>query len=322
MAITLRPTRAPDAAELGHILYGAFATLADRHNFPRDFPSPEIGAEVMSVLIGHPGFYGIAAEEDGRLVGSNFLDFRSPVAGIGPISVDPGAQNSEIGRRLMQAVIDEAVSRNAAGIRLVQAAYHNRSLSLYTKLGFATREPLSVLQGTPPGERFSGYEVAAATRNDLDACNQLCRMVHGFVRSREVEEAIETGDARVVVHQWRVTGYTTEIGFRGHAVAETNRDLIALIATASEYSGPGFLLPTRNHEVFSWCLDRGLRVVMQMHLMSIGLYNEPQGAYLPGILVLKPCKSADPGESGGTRSPSPMIAWLRVAQPILQLRLT
>lgn len=184
----------------------------------------------------------------------------------------------------MQAVMDEAVARNAAGIRLVQAAYHNRSLSLYTKLGFATREPLSVLQGIPPGECFPGYEVATATRNDLDACHRLCRTVHGFARSREVEEAVETGRARVVVHQGRITGYATEVGFFAHAVAETNRDLIALIAAAPEYSGPGFLLPTRNHEVFSWCLNHELRLVMQMTLMSIGLYNEPQGSYLPSIL--------------------------------------
>ena len=163
MAVTLRPTRTPDAVELGGILYRAFATLAERHNFPRDFPSPEVGAEVVATLIAHPGFYGVAAEENGRLAGSNFIDLRSPVAGIGPISVDPDAQNAGIGRRLMRAVIDEAVSRDAAGIRLVQAAYHNRSMSLYTKLGFVTREPLSLLQGTPPGEGFPGYEVAAAT---------------------------------------------------------------------------------------------------------------------------------------------------------------
>jgi len=236
------------------------------------------------MLTANPGFYGVAAEEDGRLAGSNFIDLRSPIAGIGPISVDPNAQNKGTGRRLMQAVMDEAVTRNVAGIRFVQAAYHNRSLSLYTKLGFATREPLSLLQGNTPGERFAGYEVADATPKDAEACNRLCHSVHGFERAGEVQEAIEAGRARLVKHQGRITGYATDIGFFAHAVAETNRDLIALIAPAPEYSGPGFLLPTRNHEVFSWCLDRGLRLVMQMTLMTIGVYNEPRGAYLPTIL--------------------------------------
>jgi hypothetical protein len=57
-----------------------------------------------------------------------------------------------------------------------------------------------------------------------------------------------------------------------------------LIAAAAEFPGPGVLLPTRNHEMFQWCLNRGLKLVFQMTLMSIGLYNEPAGAYLPSIL--------------------------------------
>ena len=47
---------------------------------------------------------------------------------------------------------------------------------------------------------------------------------------------------------------------------------------------PGLLLPSRNGEVFRWCLARGLRVVQPMTLMSLGLYNEPRGAFLPSIL--------------------------------------
>ncbi len=58
--------------------------------------------------------------------------------------------------------------------------------------------------------------------------------------------------------------------------------LKALIGTAIAFPGPGFLLPTRNHEIFAWCLDNGLRLIMQATLMSTGLYNEPAGAYLPG----------------------------------------
>jgi hypothetical protein len=33
----------------------------------------------------------------------------------------------------------------------------------------------------------------------------------------------------------------------------------------------------------AWCLKAGLRIVRQSTLMTIGLYNEPQGAWLPSI---------------------------------------
>ena len=56
------------------------------------------------MLIAHLGFYGLVAEEDGQIVGSNFMDQRSPIGGIGPISVDPAAQNRRADRSLMQAM--------------------------------------------------------------------------------------------------------------------------------------------------------------------------------------------------------------------------
>ena len=58
----------------------------------------------------------------------------------------------------------------------------------------------------------------------------------------------------------------------------------ALIGAAEGYPGPGFLVPTRNHDLLKWCLDRGLRLAQQMNLMTIGLYNQPAAAYLPSIL--------------------------------------
>ena len=149
MAISVRPAVAADAAACGAILYRAFQTLADRHNFPPDFPSVEVATGLLSMLLADPGFYAVVAEDEGRIVGSNFADQSSQIAGIGPVSVDPMVQNQGVGRSLMQAVVDHFAARNFPGIRLAQAAYHNRSLCLYTKLGFRTREPLSVMQGPP-----------------------------------------------------------------------------------------------------------------------------------------------------------------------------
>ena len=82
----------------------------------------------------------------------------------------------------------------------------------------------------------------------------------------------------------RITGYATEVGFLGHSVAESNEDLKALIGRAEAFTGPGFLLPTRNSDLMRWCLEKGLRVVIPMTLMSTGLYNEPAGAFLPSVI--------------------------------------
>jgi predicted N-acetyltransferase YhbS len=283
MTIALRPGTAADAKACGHICYEAFKAIGNAHNFPPDFPSPEVAVGLLLQLLTHPRHYSVVAENDGVIVGSNFLDERSCIASIGPITVEPTGQNHGVGGRLMQDVLQRAAQRQASGVRLLQSGYHNRSLCLYTKLDFHAREPMSILQGKPLALRFSGYEVRPATTADLFACNAICLKVHGFDRAGELGDAIDQKTASVVEYQGRITGYTTGIAFFGHSVAETNRDLMALIGAASEFGGPGFLLPTRNHAVFKWCLEHGLKLVFQMTLMTIGLYNEPSGAYLPSV---------------------------------------
>ena len=283
MRIVLRPGKTTDAAACGTICYEAFKAIGTAHNFPPDFPSPQVASGLLSMLLAHPSFYSVVAENEGRIVGSNFLDERSCIAGVGPLSVDPTIQNHGVGGRLMQEVLDREAQRQAAGVRLLQSGFHNRSLCLYTRLGFWTREPISTLQGKPPGQRFAGYEVRPATAADVAACNRVCLQVHGFDRGGELRDAIEQKRASVVEHLGRITGYTTGIALFGHSVAATNRDLMALIGAAPEFGGPGFLLPTRNHEVFKWCLEAGLKLVFQMTLMTIGLYNEPTAAYMPSI---------------------------------------
>ena len=280
----LRPGNREDAAACGLIDFEAFKSVSSQHNFPWDFPSVEVATSVVTMMLSNKGFYSVVAELDGKVVGSNFLDERNPISGVGPISVDPKVQNQTIGRSLMLAVMERSAHRGFAGIRLVQAAYHNRSLCLYTKLGFDTRETLSKMYGPPPKLKFPGYEVRAAAAADLDACNQLCSRIHGHDRGGELSDAINQGTAKVVEHMGQISGYSTDIAFFAHAVSETNQDLKALICATPEIGGGGFLLPTRNGDLFRWCLQNNLRLVHQMTLMTIGLYNEPAGPYLPSVL--------------------------------------
>jgi hypothetical protein len=88
----------------------------------------------------------------------------------------------------------------------------------------------------------------------------------------------------VVEREGRVTGYSSALAFFGHSAAETNTDLQAMIASVDSFGGSGILVPTRNAALFQWCLANGLRIVQPLTLMSVGLYNEPQGAWLPSIL--------------------------------------
>jgi GNAT superfamily N-acetyltransferase len=283
LEVTIRAATPDDGAICGQICYDAFLNINTAHGFPCDFPGPEATTRVLSMMFSSPGCYCVVAEVEGRIVGSNCLYERSLIGGVGPVTVDPNTQHAGVGRKLMQAVMDRANGRNA-GLRLVQAAFHNRSLALYTSLGFDVREPLSCVQGRTRERAVSGCVVRPAQSTDLDACNALSRRVHGYDRGDELAEASRQKTAVVVERGGRITGYASALAFSGHATAETNLDMQALIASAESFGGPGILVPSRNSALLRWCVGNGLRIVQPMTLMSTGLYNEPAGAWLPSIL--------------------------------------
>lgn len=286
-SFTLRSPRPDDAEALARVCFDAFADINARHCFPSDFPTLDGPRGLFGMMLATDRIRGVVAERDGSILGSAFAWLgNDSIAGIGPVTVDPSAQASGVGKAMMQAVLDHARRARCAGVRLVQAAFNTRSMSLYTKLGFDVREPLACMAGEPAAGGVEGLEVRPATDADIDACNAVCRAVHGHAREDDLRFGLMTGSARVVVRKadGRVTGYTTDVGFFGHAAAEGNRELMALIGTTAQIGGPGVLIPTRNAELFRWCLAAGLRVVQPMTLMSQGRYREPQGAFWPSIL--------------------------------------
>ena len=102
--LTIRAGRTEDAEPCGSICYEAFKAIAEEHNFPPDFPSPEVSGGLVTSLLSRGEIYSVVAEVDGRVVGSNFLWENGTIAGVGPITIDPDAQNVAVGRRLMEDV--------------------------------------------------------------------------------------------------------------------------------------------------------------------------------------------------------------------------
>jgi GNAT superfamily N-acetyltransferase len=285
--VRLRPVEPGDRDACARIVYEAFAGIHDHHRFARDFPTVEAAEELVGMFIAHPRIWGVVAEIDGRVVGSNFLDERGPVTGVGPITVDPAAQGRGVGRRLMEAAIERGAG--AAGVRLLQDAFNAASLSLYASMGFEVREPMAVMGGTLRAGVASPLEVRALTEDDLEACERLSLRVHGFERTAELRDALGAPgfSPRVAVRDGRIVAYASTLTFfpAAHAVAESEEDLIALVAgSLAGGETASFLLPLRQGAVLRWCLANGLRVVKPMTYMTLGEYREPAGAWVPTVL--------------------------------------
>ncbi|MCW2685519.1 MAG: hypothetical protein JWR37_409 [Mycobacterium sp.] len=286
--IAIRAIEPADGDDCARIVYEAFARLHDHHRFPRDFPTLEAASQLTGSFIAHPRIWGVVAEADGQIIGSNFLDERGPIKGVGPITIDPEAQGHGVGRRLMEAVM--ARGADARGIRLFQDSFNMQSLSLYASLGFEVREPAVVMSGAPKSGPPSGTQVRPLEVDDLEECERLCIGVHGFERTSELRDAIQTPALSpfVAVRDGRITAYATTVTFypAAHGVAETEDDLCALIAgalTAGEEPA-SFLLPTRQADLFRWCLNQSMRPVKPMTYMTIGEYREPAGGWIPSVL--------------------------------------
>jgi predicted N-acetyltransferase YhbS len=286
MSVQLRPMKQEDVETCGNICFEAFKSIADKHNFPHDFPTPESAIQLTQSFFSSEQVYNVVAEADGKVVGANHLWEYDEIRAVGPITVDPTFQQRGVGRLLMQAVIDRG--KGSKGIRLVQDAFNATSLSLYTSLGFDVREPLVLMGGVVTGEVPGGIQVRKLDERDLNACGELCRKTIGVDRTNELRAIPPFLGSFVAVRDGRVTAYTSAPHFwpLNQAVAETENDMYAVLLGACSLANQtplSMLVPMRESGLFRWMLQHGLRVVKPMTLMSMGHYDEPTGVYLPCV---------------------------------------
>src|SRR5205085_11767871 len=152
------------------------------------FTSVQQATYVARLFIGLASVRGTVAEDDERILGAVFLDRGDPIKSIGLIAVDPTSQRLGVGRRLMQAAIEQA--GDASGVRLVQEAFNTHAMGLYASLGFEVKEPLVVMTGRPRSAPPAGIIARSITSADLEECAALCRHVHGIDRTVDLEDAL------------------------------------------------------------------------------------------------------------------------------------
>jgi GNAT superfamily N-acetyltransferase len=281
----LVPAKPEHAEELGRICFEAFKGIHDRHNFPRDLPTRELADNVIGLFVSRDDIYGVAALVDGRPAGSNFLSLSDPVAGVGPITVDPSTQARGLGRALMQDVIDYAERNGIKHVRLLQDSFNMSSLSLYASLGFEVRAGVALMDASS-GSQTSQGGARPAAESDIEAMDDLCRSIYKVSRRNEVAAAMKWGFPPVVAERGgTMTGYLVP-GFLGHGVARTEEDAFALIDEVSRTVPhlAKFFCPLSEAGFYRESLKRGYRAVKVMNLMSIGHYDPPDEIWMPSVL--------------------------------------
>jgi GNAT superfamily N-acetyltransferase len=285
MAIELVPAEPQHARELGSICFEAFKELQDRACGTRDFPTVEIAQQVLGMLVEREDFYSVSALDNGRLVGSNFLSLMDPVAGVGPITVDPSYQGQGLGRILMQDVIDYARRHNIAQVRLMQDSFNVASLSLYASLGFDVKVPVAFMQAAPLAQ--ADDSVRPIAEPDLPVIEELSERIYKNSRRNEVATAAPYGFAALLrERQGRITGYLLP-GIFGHGVAETEEDALALVGEAARRLPPEiarFFCPLTESSFYRRALQADCRVIKVMNYMTIGPYEHPDEVWMPSVL--------------------------------------
>ena len=284
-AVQLVEPKPEYVGELGRICYEAFKDIADQHGFPPDFPSVQHARFVIGMLVGRRDFYGVAAMADGEVAGSNFLSMTDEVAGVGPITVDCAFQGREIGRKLMQAVVDHARERGIERVRLLQDAFNTLSISLYTSLGFDTKHGVAFLKVPAAGNADPSVRVVA--ERDLDELDALCRRNYKSSRRNELAAAVQARLAPVTRERGgRLTGYLIP-GIFGHGVAESEADAVAMACQAARHvpqESACCFCPLDEASLLRAFLKAGCRTIKMLNLMAMGPYEEPSAVWMPSVL--------------------------------------
>ena len=210
--VAVRPLQEDDLAEADRIMrlaFGTFLGLPDPRGFmgDADYVRTRWAAEPAAAL---------AAEVDGRLVGTNFVTRWGSVGFFGPLTVDPALWDRGVARALLNEtmpVFDRWGVTHAGLFTFPQSPKH---LSLYQGYGFQPRfltpvlaKPLSTAgpAGTPAGaeptgRRWGTVRDAADVGFIVAACARITDATYaGLDVTREIE-AVATqklGDTVVVL---------------------------------------------------------------------------------------------------------------------------
>lgn len=197
--VAVRDLRESDLALADAILRSAFDTFTGVSSLfgDKDY--------VRTRWLADPGA-ALAAEHDGRLVGSNFVTRWGSVGFFGPLSVRPEFWDRRVASRLMEATVtlfDRWGTTHAGLFTFAQSPKHH---GLYQKFGFwprfltpvMSKSPIAA-QPSPQPIRYTALAPAEQARA-LHACRELTATAHeGLDLEREIRAVTSQGLGEVLL---------------------------------------------------------------------------------------------------------------------------
>jgi ribosomal protein S18 acetylase RimI-like enzyme len=228
---------------------------------------------------------GFVAEERGVVIGTAMCwKFGEDRASLGHVIVSAEHQGRGIGRKLMEAVLDELGPR----ITFLHATPAGRPL--YEKLGFAECGTLDQCQGNvgraAPVALLEGERLRAAMPADFPCLFELASRATGLARDELLSALLERGDGVVLERDGEIVGFSVLRRFgRGYVlgpvVALRSRNdarakaLISYWLTRREDEFVRIDVPTETN-LSDWLADQGLKRVDTCSKM---VRNAPAGGH-------------------------------------------
>jgi len=331
------PTPA-DALAIADQTHDSFNLFNASVGLPLEFPSRGCTRGLMSWCVDHTQGLIAVSKEDGRILGSVFNDEcdldgideekngkEETMAGgvslssavpcavrCGPWSVAHESRNGGVGRALLQQLISQSIRHGARSLRLIQISANTGSLSLYSSLGFESREPVAMWIGRMRPECIAAavkqhacrYQVREMTMKDVKACDAMHIDALGITRAPSMRRAIADTSSRVqrwvIEEKNRIVGFTTGLDEVGITIATSESALQFLLATAMQRYDPA-----RHEEATD---DEETRRVDMEKLKQLA---PPNGyTYQPGA-------APSPTSTSSSSSPLPLVPLPPPPSPVL-----
>jgi len=199
-----------DAADhICRTAFGTFLGLPDPSAFMGD------AGYVRSRWLGHPDA-AFVAEQDGELVGSNFVTNWGSVGFFGPLTVRPDMWDRGIAKHLLEptmSLFQKWGTRHACLFTFAQSPKH---IGLYQKYGFWPRFLIAIMskevRTTTSNPKWSKYSESTKHDEDLQQCRQLTDTVYqGLDLQWEIESIHKQGLGETVL-LWNIEGKLDGLG--------------------------------------------------------------------------------------------------------------